>query len=526
MNNRKLTLRNSTVKKSEALKEKLNAREEKKAARSRSLSNRVVNARALIPRSRSFQSPRQEKLPVKDSIEKEELGTAIVSSDTQSLEWDSDSSLTSPSFVRTRAILIDEKEYSPSQSLVKRKHSSTDNKILSADPVVENQTFTWPPKFPSEEVEDCVLNSFNFGSLEQLSDVTSEVLISDSVDSLFEEESDKMAEEQISPAGLAEMEYKSKLKLVKRANSKVINALEFFSKDTVQATDVPSYLESLKSIRIKFDEFCEFVMDITDDLDESKESEKVRIDGLKDTKNQLLSKVKENEREVKIKIQSFIENLPITKAEQETIDLQKKQIEMAKQKEESVKVEKGKKIDIDCLDVSSKITQLDTVISTMKPTSELTDQEIKQHLVDSKIWESKLEKLAESKIRLKKEVIGIKEESPEIRKLETDFSALSSNVKDKIDELKNADNERGLFSLVKASKETAVYPAPFSGADGENIFKFLDKMEEALVVNQVREKDKTEVLRKYLKGTAKDHFPSEDYVTFADAKTFLITRFG
>ena len=127
-----------------------------------------MNARALIPRSRSFQSPRQEKLPVKDSIEKEELGTAIVSSDTQSLEWDSDSSLTSPSFVRTRAILIDEKEYSPSQSLVKRKHSSTDNKILSADPVVENQTF--------------------------------------SVDKLFEQESDKMAarnEEQISPAGQA-----------------------------------------------------------------------------------------------------------------------------------------------------------------------------------------------------------------------------------------------------------------------------------------------------------------------------------
>ena len=51
MNNRKLTLRNSTVKKSEFLKEKLNVREEKKAARSCSLSNRVVNARALIPRS-------------------------------------------------------------------------------------------------------------------------------------------------------------------------------------------------------------------------------------------------------------------------------------------------------------------------------------------------------------------------------------------------------------------------------------------------------------------------------------------
>ena len=68
-----------------------------------------MNARTWRPSSRSFQSPKsprqnlvqkgQKKLPVKDSIEKEEIGTAIVSSDTQSLEWDSDSSLTSPSFV-------------------------------------------------------------------------------------------------------------------------------------------------------------------------------------------------------------------------------------------------------------------------------------------------------------------------------------------------------------------------------------------------------------------------------------------
>ena len=49
-----------------------------------------MNARTWIPRSRSFQSPKsprqnlvqkgKKKLPVKDSIEKEEIGTAIVSS--------------------------------------------------------------------------------------------------------------------------------------------------------------------------------------------------------------------------------------------------------------------------------------------------------------------------------------------------------------------------------------------------------------------------------------------------------------
>ena len=80
----------------------------------------------------------------------------------------------------------------------------------------------------------------------------------------------------------------------------------------------------------------------------------------------------------------------------------------------------------------------------------------------------------------------------------------SSSFNDKLADLKKADSERCLFSLSKPVKELAIYPEPFSGKEGEDIFHFKEKMLEAIITNQIREKDKVEVLRKHLKGEAKE----------------------
>ena len=91
---------------------------------------------------------------------------------------------------------------------------------------------------------------------------------------------------------------------------------------------------------------------------------------------------------------------------------------------------------------------------------------------------------------------------------------MKSAVKEKIADLKKADKERCLYSLTKPVKEVAVYPPPFSGSDGEDVYKFKEKMLEAITTNQIREKDKVEVLRKYLRKNARtmigDHCESID----------------
>ena len=43
-----------------------------------------------------------------------------------------------------------------------------------------------------------------------------------------------------------------------------------------------------------------------------------------------------------------------------------------------------------------------------------------------------------------------------------------------------------------------MYPAPYGGKSHENLFIFKQRMLDALATNQVPERDKVEVLKKYL----------------------------
>ena len=48
-----------------------------------------------------------------------------------------------------------------------------------------------------------------------------------------------------------------------------------------------------------------------------------------------------------------------------------------------------------------------------------------------------------------------------------------------------------------------MYPPPCGGTPTEDIYKFLDKMFDAFTANQISEKDRVDILKKYLKGFPK-----------------------
>ena len=79
-----------------------------------------------------------------------------------------------------------------------------------------------------------------------------------------------------------------------------------------------------------------------------------------------------------------------------------------------------------------------------------------------------------------------------------------------------ADKDQSLYSLVKGLKDIAVYPAPFGGKPNKNVYTFKQKMLHALATNQIRERDKVEVLRKYLKGAPRDSIRDETIVKSVD----------
>ena len=234
-----------------------------------------------------------------------------------------------------------------------------------------------------------------------------------------------------------------------------------------------------------------------------------------------------NTREVQEKIHEISSSQPqsISQAEQESLDLKRKELSIAEEKEKNVKTEKSKKLLIEMEALSKKCEALSLKIQEIGNPSELSDQDVRQHLMDSKQWENKLDSISTSKVNINKDAVGIDVDQNEVKKINDLFAKTEEILKGKVLELKKVDKERCLYSLSKPVKEPAVYPSPFGGTEKEDVYKFKEKMLEAIVTNQIREKDKVAVLRQYLKGKAKDWI-GEHYESIDKAFEALLSHFG
>ena len=452
----------------------------------------------------------------------------------QSLEWDSDNCTTSPSFITissqvsptVQEIIEDILNSSVAQgeednivppARVTRRNTSTDNNFLASSPVEQHRPvhFNWPPRFPSQEPEDYFqfdhpplqLREQEHPGIEE-----EEVFVTDQ-------------EEHSNSNTMDSVEYEGKHRVIKLAAKKVQDVKKRFLAINVTSIDIHTYESRLKEVRDKLDNFDDAIADLLVDLNEENAEDKVRIDNLEAYQARLLEEVLNNETEVKEKVKGLMESQPLTKAEEENIELQKKKLRLVEKKEEDEKILKGKKAEITMRDLSSKIANLMDTVKKVKTSNDLSDQEIKHIFPEAKNWEKKLEELAASKVKLDIELLGLNTDETVRKKLDDDYEETASSVKNKISDLKAANDERGLFALNKEVKDAAAYPETFHGKAGENIYIFLDKMKEALSSNQVTEKNRADVFKKHLGGAARNLIDNSQK-TLADVEATLLARYG
>ena len=301
--------------------------------------------------------------------------------------------------------------------------------------------------------------------------------------------------------------FKQRVKPLNVAKRKVEAAIEKFSANNVTVADLPTFRENLKDIRDKSETFEELLFDLLEDLDKNNPTDNERITSLTNWHNQLTADVVKNENGVKEKIVSLQENKSLSGAEKKA------------------KETKEKKLDIDMESFKAKCESLVASISSIKDAKDLSDQDVKQFLLDCKSWESKIETIEASKVAIDKESVGLDVDRSKLGLVSTCMDKLRTIFKSKKEDLTKADTERCLYSLCKGVKELAIYPDVFSGKESEDIFDFKEKMVDALRTNQIREKDKITVLRKYLKGEAKDMI-GQHYEKFDDAMNALMDHFG
>ena len=546
MTQRRLSKRTSAVKKRRLLEEKLKKRRE--AADFRLLKSRSKALRNLY--SEEFDSFTEEAFRLGEIVDSLNSSHPEPNSDCsensedqsfKSLEWDN-SGETSPSFLTNRTSPLPDRRQSdvsdiidsilnlddsadcqedpPVPALIEsgnsaRRNTSTDQQFLDQENPVSLEpklptNYNWPPKFPSQEPDH--FDPFDSSSLNQ-------DLISQEDQEVFETEnpepSSKMEEE----------DFKLRNRAIKIAEAKVKDTKKKFLAENVTDLDVSNYVDRLEKIRNKLEDFEDIVNDLIADLDEADATDKARITTLDAAKDTLLQEVLLNETNVKEKVKQLMSSQPITKAEQEALDLKKKQHERYEEEKRIAKVEKKLKAEIDMEDVTARAKSLIETLHSVVTTKDLTDLQVREYLAESRKWESKLEDITASKLKIDKDVVGLDISTENKDKLSEVVNKAKQACLDAISDLKKVDSERGLFSLSKTIKEVAVYPPPFSGKKGEDVYKFKEKFVEAITANQIREKDKVEVLRKHLRDNAKTRV-GDHYTSFDKAISELVEIFG
>ena len=483
MSDKRTSSRPSTVKKSLLLEEKLALRKEKAEVRRQ--------------RSRSLNLERLHKEELSAYAADARLLSDLVSSDSEtptdpSLEWDSDIETTSPSFVKEpvdyqrtgiEEDIIKGSSQSPGLSAGvarRRRNTSTDGEFLeefSSSDVVGSNVLNWPPREPSQEPENSILDNY-FSLLKPLSRVSSVREVSDG---------------SSSPLSMEAEIYNTKLRAVKLAEISVKDEMQTFTVDDVTVINCATCQARFQDVRNELKSFNKTVADVILDLDEENSTDEERKRSLESRKSNLLNLVKNYEREIENKVKELCEAQPLSVVES-------RQMENVSATAETAKVEKKKKIDNAITHISRKIADLQAKLDIIKAASEVSDNDVRQVLSEFQTLDRKIDEIDKMKIRFDDNIIGVDVDQEAVDELNTKYDDLCKEFKEKYTDYCKANQDRSLYALSKPVKEVAAYPAPFSGKAGENIHIFKEKFINAIASNQVRERDKLEVLRKYLRG--------------------------
>lgn len=110
-------------------------------------------------------------------------------------------------------------------------------------------------------------------------------------------------------------------------------------------------------------------------------------------------------------------------------------------------------------------------------------------------------------------------------KLSVSLKGVEANCDKTVAILKKLDEKDELYSTSKSTSATP-YPTPkFSGASGQNLITWLEKMYQAMQDNQISKNKQVTILRENLQGPAKK-LVSENVLDWTDAKKLLMDAHG
>ena len=181
-------------------------------------------------------------------------------------------------------------------------------------------------------------------------------------------------------------------------------------------------------------------------------------------------------------------------------------------KEQRKKEELKAKMKIKKSFVEEKCRTLTQKVLVFKKAKEMSNDEVRFALKESRNWERKLEQIVNGQQSFYEECVPLDDVEDDKNHVSERVCALTDAITSKINSLSIEDEERGLNCMAEnKSKDTVVFPAVFKGDLGDNVYKFVADFKEAVTEAQIKKSDQVKTLQKYLGGEAKkrcgDHYP-------------------
>ena len=309
-----------------------------------------------------------------------------------------------------------------------------------------------------------------------------------------------------------------------KKKKKVENLIELYDKDCVNSVqDKDIYKEKLAEISAAAHIAVDYISDLIAELEVSEEQ--ARIDELKAIKKVVTDSVIKNEKEVKAEMQRILDDSPPPPNPNQGITAESLQQILAglnlgaagPQGQQSSASTRSS-------DLVSKLTlrqkhimedaeDFGNIVLGVKLATDLLDSEVIYYMRESKTWDKKTDDLVSANRKFQEEALGMEDLKELAAQVDDKVKIVKTVKENKVAAISNVDATRELNSLCEnKNKASVVFPEPFKGNYGENVFKFKEELVAAVKDSQVKKGDQVKTLMKYLKGEAKarvgDHQPS------------------
>ena len=314
---------------------------------------------------------------------------------------------------------------------------------------------------------------------------------------------------------------------------KVESLIELYDKDSVNSVqDKHIFKQKLEEISAAALAAVEYINELLAELEVNEEE--VRISELNAIKKKVKDSVKTNEREVKAEMQRILDEAEATSANtaapapalgtgqgitatelhQALADLTLGSAgSLAPTNPASASPGQVSKLTLRQSHIMEDAEDFQSLILKVKLAPDMSDSEVIYYMRESKSWDKKIDDIVSVNRKFQVEALDIDDLKDMAARVEDKVKMVKTVKENKFAAIANEDTKRSLSSLCENKhRASVVFPEPFKGNYGENVFKFRDEITAAIRDSQVKKADQVRTLLKYLKGDAKakvgDHQPN------------------